>query len=49
MTIENLINYYFGVNEVYNLENALERIAEIDENISVKKLLEIIKNPLTND
>ena len=49
MTVENLINYYFGVDEAYNLENALEKIAEIDENISVKKLLEILKNPIDNE
>ena len=48
MTVENLINYYLGVDEVYNLENALEKIIEIDENISVKKLLEIIQNPIDN-
>lgn len=46
MTVENLINNYFGVDEVYNLENTLEKIAEIDEDISVKKLLEIIKKPI---
>ena len=46
MTVEDIIYYYFSVNEAYNLENALERIAEIDENISVKKLLEIIQKPI---
>ena len=45
MTVENLINYYFTVDELYNLENALEKIAEIDGTINVKDLLEIIKNP----
>ena len=46
MTVENLINYYLGVEEVNSLENTLEKIIEIDENISVKKLLEIIKKPI---
>lgn len=46
MTVEEIINYYFGLEELNDLENCLERIAESDENISVKKLLEIIKKPI---
>ena len=46
MSITDLIEYYFGVDEVYILENLLERIAEIDENITVKNLLEIINKPI---
>ena len=46
MTVKELIEDCFGVDEVYILENLLERIAEIDENISVKNLLEIINNPI---
>ena len=46
MTIEELINYYFGVEELNVIENALERILNIDENITVKKLLKIIKKPI---
>lgn len=46
MTIEELINYKFGVEELNVIEDALEMILDIDENITVKKLLEIIKKPL---
>lgn len=44
--IEEIINYEMGLDEAYCLENALERICEIDENITAKKILEILKNPL---
>lgn len=44
MTIEEIIDYEIGFEDVYSLENALERICDIDENITVKKLLEIIRN-----
>lgn len=44
--VEEIINYEMGIDEAYCLENALERICEIDENITAKKLLEILKNPL---
>ena len=44
MTVEDLINYYFSVDEAYILENAFERIAEVDENITIKDLLKILKN-----
>ena len=46
MTIEELINYNFGIEELNVVEDALEMILDIDENITVKKLLEIIKKPL---
>lgn len=46
MTIEELINYNFGVEELNVIEDALEMILNIDENITVKKLLEIIKKPI---
>ena len=43
MTIEELINYNFGIEELNMIEDALEMILDIDKNITVKKLLEIIK------
>ncbi len=46
MTVEEVINYRFGIEEVNAIEDALEIILEIDENITVKKLLEIIKKPI---
>ena len=46
MTIEELINYNFGLNELYIFENALVKIAKIDKEITVKELLEIIKKPI---
>ena len=46
MTIEELINYNFGIEELNVIEDALETILDIDENITVKKLLEIIKKPI---
>lgn len=46
MTIEELINYNFGIEELNVVEDALEMILDIDENITVKKLLEIIKKPI---
>ena len=46
MTIEELINYNFGIEELNVVEEALEMILNIDENITVKKLLEIIKKPI---
>lgn len=46
MTIEELINYNFGIEELNVIEDALEMILDIDENITVKKLLEIIKKPI---
>ena len=46
MTIEELINYNFGIEELNVIEDALERILDIDKNITVKKLLEIIKKPI---
>ena len=46
MTVKDLIEYYFGVDDVYILENLLERIVALDENITAKKILEIIENPL---
>ena len=46
MTIEELINYNFGVEELNVIEDALEMILDINENITVKKLLEIIKKPI---
>lgn len=46
MTIEELVNYNFGVEELNVIEDALEMILDIDENITVKKLLEIIKKPI---
>lgn len=44
--IEELINYNFGIEELDVIEDALEIILDIDENITVKKLLEIIKKPI---
>lgn len=46
MTIEELVNYNFGIEELNVVEEALEMILDIDENITVKKLLEIIKKPI---
>ena len=46
MTIEELINYNFGIEELNVIEDALETILDIDKNITVKKLLEIIKKPI---
>ena len=46
MTIEDLINYNFDIEELNVIEDALETILDIDENITVKKLLEIIKKPI---
>lgn len=46
MTIEELINYNFGIEELNVIENALEMIFDIDKNITVKKILEIIKKPI---
>ena len=46
MTIEELVNYNFGIEELNVIEDALEMILDIDENITVKKLLEIIKKPI---
>ena len=46
MTIEELINYNFGIEELNVIEDALEMILNIDKNITVKKLLEIIKKPI---
>ena len=46
MTIEELVNYNFGIEELNVIEDAIEMILDIDENITVKKLLEIIKKPI---
>ena len=46
MTVEKLINYNFGIEELNVIEDALEMILDIDKNITVKKLLEIIKKPI---
>ena len=46
MTIEELINYNFGIEELNVIEDALEMILDIDKNITVKKILEIIKKPI---
>ena len=46
MTVEEIVNYNFGLEELWTIEECLEMIVEIDENISVKKLLEIIKKPI---
>ena len=43
MTIEELINYNFGIEELNVIEDALEMILDIDKNITVKKLLELWK------
>lgn len=48
MTIEELINYNFGIEELNVVENAFEMILGIDENITVKELLEIIKKNIRN-
>ena len=36
MTIEELINYNFGIEELNVIEDALEMILDIDKNITVK-------------
>ena len=46
MTIEELVNYNFDIEELNVIEDALEMILDIDKNITVKKLLEIIKKPI---
>jgi hypothetical protein len=46
MTIEELINYNLCIEELYILEDVLETILEMDENITAKKILEIIKKPI---
>ena len=46
MTVEELINYNFDIEELNVIEDALEMIFDIDKNITVKKLLEIIKKPI---
>ena len=46
MTVEELINYSFDIEEFNVVEDALEMILDIDKNITVKKLLEIIKKPI---
>ena len=46
MAIEELVNYNFGIEELNVIEDALEMVLDIDENITVKKLLEIIKKPI---
>ena len=46
MTIEELINYNFDIEELNVIEDALEMILDIDKNITVKKILEIIKKPI---
>ena len=46
MTIEELINYNFDIEELNVIEDALEMILDIDKNITVKNLLEIIKKPI---
>ena len=46
MTVEELINYNFDIEELNVVEDALEMILDIDKNITVKKLLEIIKKPI---
>lgn len=47
--VEEILNYELGVDEVFCLENALERIYAINPKITVKQILEILKSPLTND
>ena len=44
--VEDLINYNFSIEELNVIEESLEMILDIDKNITVKKLLEIIKKPL---
>ena len=46
MTIEELINYNLCIEELHILEDVLETILEMDENITAKKVLEIIKKPI---
>lgn len=46
MTIEQLLKYRFGIETLNEIEDALELIIDIDENITVKKLLEIIKKTI---
>lgn len=47
--VEEILNYELGIDEVFCIENALERIYEINPKITVKQILEILKSPLTND
>lgn len=44
--IEKMINYELGIDEICDLENILEKICKVDENITVKNLLKIIKKPI---
>lgn len=44
--IEKMINYELGIDEICDLENILEKIYKVDENITVKNLLKIIKKPI---
>ena len=46
MSIEELINYNLDIEELSVIEDVLETVLDIDENITVKKLLEIIKKPI---
>lgn len=46
MTVKELVNNTFGIHEFYVVENALEKVLDIDENIKVKELLEIMKKPI---
>lgn len=46
MTIKELINYNIGVEELDIVEDILKRVLDIDENITVKSLLEIIEEPI---
>ena len=46
MTVEELIDYNFDIEELNVIEDALEMILDIDKNITIKKLLEIIKKPI---
>ena len=44
--IEKMVNYELGIDEICDLENILEKICKVDENITVKNLLKIIKKPI---
>lgn len=44
--IEKMINYELGIDEICDLENILEKICKVDENITAKNLLKIIKKPI---
>ena len=46
MTIKELINYNFCIEELDILENLLEMTLDMDENITAKQILEIIKKPI---